>query len=110
MAGEASQALDIQFRTEPDPPRSGRNQLEVVLRDASGQPITDAAVTVVFYMAPMPSMNMPAMRNEAALAHAGGGTYRGPGEVLMGGRWDVTVTAMRGGERLGSRVFTVVAR
>lgn len=110
MAGGGSQTLDIQFRTEPDPPRSGRNQLEVVLRDANGTPITEATVTVVFYMAPMPSMSMPAMRNEATLTHAGGGTYRGPGEVLMGGRWDVTVTAMRGGERLGSRVFTVVAR
>jgi Cu(I)/Ag(I) efflux system membrane fusion protein/cobalt-zinc-cadmium efflux system membrane fusion protein len=108
--GSAGPELAITFRTQPDPPRTGSNQLEVTVRDPDGQPIADAAVTVVFYMAPMPSMNMPAMRNEAALTHAGGGTYRGAGEILMGGRWDVTVTTMRNGARLGSRTFTVVAR
>ena len=68
-------------------------------------PVTDADVSVTFFMAAMPSMNMPAMRNGASLQHVGGGVYRGTGQWLMAGRWDVTVTVTRGGVRLGSRQF-----
>jgi hypothetical protein len=61
-------------------------------------------------MPAMPTMNMPAMQNDASLTHAGGGVYRGPGQVLMGGRWDVTVTARRGTQQLGRKQFALVAR
>jgi hypothetical protein len=61
-------------------------------------------------MAAMPAMNMPAMRNAAALQHVGGGVYRGTGQVMMAGRWDVTVTVMRGGQRLGDRTITMIAK
>ena len=84
--------------------------LEVAVKDASGMPVTDADVSVTFFMAAMPTMNMPAMRNAATLRHAGGGVYRGPGQVMTAGRWDVTVAVMRGGQRLGSREFAIVAR
>jgi hypothetical protein len=102
--------VDITFRPQPDPPRTGENMFEVVVRDPSGQPIDDAEVTVTFFMPAMPTMNMPAMRNQAKLPPAGGGVYRGSGQVLMAGRWDVTVDVSRGGQRLGSRQFAVVAR
>ncbi len=102
--------LDITFRSEPDPPRAGDNLLEVAVRDAPGQPVADADVSVTFFMAAMPTMNMPAMRNEAKLQHTGGGVYRGPGQVMMAGRWDVTVTVTRGGQPLGSQQFSIVAR
>ena len=55
-------------------------------------------------------MNMPAMRNETKLTSVGGGLYRGPGQVMMGGRWDVTVTVNRSGQRVGSQQFALVAR
>jgi len=110
-----AQGLDINFRAQPDPPRTGENTLEVTLRDASGQPIADADVTVTFFMpacssSASPTMNMPAMRNQAKLPPAGDGVYRGAGQVIMAGRWDVTVDVSRGGQRLGSRQFAVVAR
>jgi hypothetical protein len=100
----------ITFRTDPSPPRNGENELEVSISDPSGRPIEDAQVRVVFHMAAMPSMNMPAMTSEATLMHEGGGNYRGKGLVSMIGRWDVTVTATRRGERLGSLQTTIVAR
>ena len=103
-------SLDITFRLQPDPPRTGDNMLEVSVRDASGQPVADAGVSVTFFMAAMPTMNMPAMRNEAKLQHVGGGMDRGPGQVIMAGRWDVTVAVTRGGQRLGSRQFSIMAR
>jgi Cu(I)/Ag(I) efflux system membrane fusion protein/cobalt-zinc-cadmium efflux system membrane fusion protein len=106
----ARERLDISFRSQPDPPRSGENQFEVSLKTADGKAVTDAQVTVAFFMAAMPSMNMPAMRNDAKLTHAGGGVYRGTGQVLMAGRWDVTVTVTRGGQRLGAKQLSIVAR
>ena len=102
--------VDIALRTQPDPPKAGQNQFEATIKDATGKPIDDAQVTVQFYMAAMPTMNMPAMRNEFKLVPAGGGVYRGAGEILMASQWEVTISVVRGGQRLGSKQITVVAR
>jgi hypothetical protein len=61
-------------------------------------------------MPAMPTMNMPAMRNETKLPHVGGGVYRGPGQVMTAGRWDITVSVSKTGQRLGSRQFALVVR
>jgi len=108
-ASAASQ-IDIAFRITPDPPKTGDNQMEVAVKDANGKPLDGADVSVQFFMPAMPTMNMPAMRNETKLAPAGGGVYRGPGQVMMAGQWQATVTVTRGGQRLGSRQIPVVAR
>jgi len=84
--------------------------LYVDVKDASGKPIDDADVSVQLFMPAMPTMNMPAMRNETKLSPAGGGVYRGSGQVMMAGRWDATVTVVRGGQRLGTKQLPVVAR
>ena len=108
-AGSLAQ-LDITFRSQPDPPKTGDNQFEVTVKDSSGRPVDDAEVSVQFFMAAMPSMNMPAMRNEIKLDPARGGVYRGPGQLLVAGRWDATVIVTRRGQRLGSKQLPVVAR
>jgi membrane fusion protein, copper/silver efflux system len=100
----------IELTTLPDPLKAGPATLTATVRQADGTPITDAAVTVVFAMAAMPSMNMPAMRSEAQLGGVGNGAYRGPVDILMTGRWDVTVIVTRGGERVGSKQLTLIAR
>jgi RND family efflux transporter MFP subunit len=102
--------LDISFRSEPDPPKTGEALFEVAVKDAKGQPVTDADVAVQLFMPAMPTMNMPAMRNETKLPHAGGGVYRGPGQVMMAGRWDVTVSVSKSGQPLGRKQFAVAAR
>jgi RND family efflux transporter MFP subunit len=109
-AAPPAASLDIAFRATPAPPRTGDNVFEVTLRDASGTPVTDADVAVRLFMPAMPTMNMPAMQNEITLPHVGGGVYRGPGQVLMAGRWDATVAASRRGQSLGRKPFTIVAR
>jgi RND family efflux transporter MFP subunit len=106
----AAAGTQITFRTVPDPPKLGENQMEVTVKDAGGTPIDAAEVSVQFFMPAMPTMNMPAMRSEAKLAPAGGGVYRGSGQVMMAGRWDATVTVVRGGQRLGTKQLPVVAR
>ncbi len=106
----APAGTQITFRTVPDPPKTGDNQLEATVKDVAGKPIDDAEVTVQFFMPAMPTMNMPAMKSEAKLAPAGGGVYRGSGQVMMAGRWEATVTVARGGQRLGTKQLPVVAR
>ena len=101
--------LDITFSSRPDPPRRGENTVEVTVKDAQGQPVIDATVEVSFFMPAMPSMGMPAMRSRAALPHAGGGTYRGTTEISAG-RWDVTVTVSRAGQRLGTKATALVVQ
>jgi RND family efflux transporter MFP subunit len=109
-APAAGQTLDIAFRSQPDPPRTGETLFEVAVKGGAGQPLTDVEVTVQLFMPAMPTMNMPAMRNETKLPHVGGGVYRGPGQVMMAGRWDVTVTVVKDGQQLGRRQLAVVAR
>jgi RND family efflux transporter MFP subunit len=103
-------STQITFRTVPDPPKTGDNQLEATVKDAAGKPVDDAEVTVQFFMPAMPTMNMPAMRSEAKLAPAGGGMYRGNGQVMTAGRWDATVIVTRSGQRLGTMQLPVVAK
>ncbi len=103
-------SVAIEFRSEPDPPASGDNTFEVVVTQPDGSPVTDATVEAVFSMPAMPSMNMPAMRSTAALAHQGSGRYRGGGQLAMGGTWNVIVTATRGAEEIGRRAFSVIAK
>ena len=109
-APSAAATVDITFRTAPDPPKTGQNQFEAVVKDASGKAIDDAEVRVQLLMPAMPTMNMPAMRSETTLTPAGGGVYRGSTQMMMAGRWDATVTVTRGGQRLGSKQLSLVAR
>jgi len=102
--------LVIEVATAPDPPGAGETDFIVTVTDADGRPVADADVTVGLFMAAMPSMNMPAMKSDGRLLPAGGGTYRGTVNVLMLGRWDVTVTVSRDGQRIGSKQTSVVAR
>ena len=108
-AGAAQSGMDITLRTNPDPVRTGDNTFEVMVMQ-DGKPVTDATVSTEFYMAAMPSMNMPEMRTKTDLTHAGNGMYRGNGQVSMAGNWDVTVMVMRGGQEIGSKKVTLTAK
>ena len=102
--------LDITFSSKPNPPKSGDNSFEVVVKDATGKPVTDAEVSAVFYMPPMPAMKMGEMKNTVALKHVKEGRYAGNGMVMMSGKWDVTVTVKRAGKELGSKKFPITAQ
>ena len=102
--------LDITFRPASEPARTGDNTFEAAVKDASGRPVTDADVSIRLFMPAMPTMNMPAMQNETTLVHTADGVYRGPGQVLMGGRWEVTVSVKRGGREVATKRFPLVAK
>ena len=106
----AADGFVVTFSTEPAPPSKGDNQVVVTVNRPDGTPVTDGTVTTVFSMAAMPSMNMPAMRIEAALTHAGEGRYLGTSQLSMGGTWTVAVSVRQGGSELASRRTSVVAK
>jgi len=110
MSAAQDQSITIDFKVNPDPPRSGDNTVNVVVRNADGTAVTDAAVTATFYMPAMPSMNMPEMRDVFQLSHTQEGTYSGRGNLEMAGTWDVTVNVSRSGEPLAKGRSTVIAK
>ena len=100
--------VDIMLTSKPSPPKTGDNTFQVMVKDASGKPITDAEVSAEFFMAKMG--NMPEMKNTVTLKHQKEGTYAGTGQVMMAGKWDVTVKVKRAGKEIGSKKFPVSAQ
>jgi len=101
-------AIGIMFTSKPSPPKTGDNTFEVILKDAAGKPITDADVMAMFYMAKMGTM--PEMKNNVTLKHQKDGRYVGTGQVMMAGKWDVTVKVTRAGKEIASKKFPVTAQ
>ena len=108
QAASQKPTLDIMLTSKPSPPKMGENTFEVMVKDASGKPVTDAEVTAMFYMAKMGTM--PEMKNNVTLKHQKEGTYVGTGQVMMAGKWDVTVSVKRAGKEIGSKKFPVTAQ
>jgi len=105
----ANQSATIEITTSPTPPQRGDNQIEVRLTDASGQPISGADVSVVFYMPAMPAMGMSAMRVQANAKEHDNGRYQGSIKLDSGGTWTVTIAATKGGQTIASRQLDVNA-
>ena len=105
----AAGPIDITLANQSQPVKTGENTFEVMVMQGT-QPVTDADVSLDFYMAAMPQMKMPEMKNSIALKHEGGGRYMGTGNVMTAGNWDTTVMVMRGGQELGTRKLTVTAK
>ncbi len=101
--------LQITLQTQPSPPKTGSDRVNVTIRDAAGKPVDNAQVKVAFLMPAMPSMNMPAMRSEAALKFLGSGTYGGEINVQSAGTWQVSVEVEREGKPMGASQFSVTA-
>ena len=50
------------------------------------------------------------MKNNVKLKHQKEGRYVGTGQVMMAGKWDVTVMVKRAGKEIGSKKFPVTAQ
>src|SRR5271169_684184 len=104
-----AQTANIDFTTDPSPPRKGSNTFRVKLTDSSGKPIAGAQVTVTFFMAAMPAMGMAAMKTTSTLSDKSNGLYEGTGELGSGGTWQVTVTTQQNGQTLATKQMNVSA-
>jgi Cu(I)/Ag(I) efflux system membrane fusion protein/cobalt-zinc-cadmium efflux system membrane fusion protein len=108
-AMNAPQGATLEYSSNPAPPRMGSNNFRVKLTGADRAAITGAQVTVTFFMPAMPAMGMAAMRSVATLNEKGGGLYEGPGELQMGGTWQVTVLATKAGQTIAQKQVSVTA-
>ena len=99
----------IELTTTPSPAQKGSNTVRIKLTDPEGKPISGADVSVTFFMAAMPSMNMPKMKTVIKGMDKGAGMYEGEGGLGSAGMWEVTVTAKQSGQTIAIKKLTVKA-
>jgi RND family efflux transporter MFP subunit len=104
---DSSEKILINFKSDPSPLRTGGNKLVVTLTQAAGKPASGLQVKAALFMPAMPQMGMAAMHADATFTDQGGGRYVGHIDVPMGGTWQMTVSAMRGGEAVATKRFSV---
>jgi RND family efflux transporter MFP subunit len=102
----AAQA-NIDFITDPNPPRRGSNIFRVKLTGADGPSTTGADVTVTSYMAGMPAMGMAAMNMTTKLTDKGNGMYEGSGSLGSGGTFQVTISVQKNGQVIATKQLRV---
>jgi len=105
----AKPGLDIMLmKPSPTGVKAGDNQFEVTLKGTDGKPVENADVSIVFVMPPMGAM--AEMRNEVKLKSAGSGKYIGSGNVMMAGKWNVTISVKQNGKEIGQKKVAVTAK
>jgi hypothetical protein len=85
----------------------GGNDLSVKVVDVSGKAVTDAKVTVRFFMPPMPGMAPMSSKTEAVLK---GDLYRFTSNADMEGTWKAEVSVVRPGKSPVTATFNLDAR
>jgi len=102
MAGEYAAAV----RIDRSPPIVGDNHIEIEVKDARGNPVTDAKVLVNYYMPPMPRM---APMNYITDAKLKGEKYKAKMNFIMSGPWIIAIKINLGG-RVSTAKFNVDAQ
>ena len=102
-----AKGLDIMLM-QPKDVKTGANQFEVMVKGEDGKPLVDADVSVVFVMPATPQM--AEMKNEVKLKATRPGTYAGSGNVMMAGKWNVTVSVKRNGKEVGQKTLALTAK
>lgn len=96
--------LTLRVSTEPEPATLGDNTLRIEIKDAQGQPVTDATIALEY------TMDMPGMMiDKAQASHTGAGVYEATVRFTMAGPWGVTVSVQRPGQAEVRERFTVNA-
>jgi RND family efflux transporter, MFP subunit len=96
--------LKLRIRTEPEPAKVGDNTLRIEVKDARGQPITNATLTLEY------TMDMVGMMiDKAPASHTKEGVYEARVRFTMAGPWGVTVSIQRPRQAEVRARFTVNA-
>ena len=107
QASASAQALKIEI-VEPMEAKVGSNNVHLVVRNASGNPVDGAEVEMKLFMPQMGSM--APMTSRATLKSAGGGMYLGAIDFPMAWTWQTTFTVRKRGEVLGVVQTNLMAR
>lgn len=105
--GGPTQAISVEV-LDPKTAKTGMNPIRLLVKDASGKPITGAQVEVGLFMPQMGAM--PPMSSKGALTEVGNGIYQGSIEVLMAWTWQATVTVRKNGAVVGVAQTTITSR
>lgn len=106
-AAPATQSISVEV-LEPKTAKTGMNAVRLLVKDASGKPITGAQVEVGMFMPQMGAM--PPMNSKGTLTEVGNGIYAGQVEVLMAWTWQTTVTVRKNGSVVGVAQTTITSR
>ncbi len=99
--------LTITLSIDRYPLVKGDNMLSVQAADASGKPVTDAAVSVRYFMPVMPGMAPMDFNTQAVLT---GDHYAFSANVPMEGGWKAEVSVARPGKPAATATFNIDAR
>ncbi len=99
--------LTITLSVDRYPLVKGDNMLSVKAADASGKPVTDAAVSVRYYMPAMPGMAPMDFNTQAMLK---GDRYAFSANVPREGGWKAEVSVARPGKPAATATFNIDAR
>jgi hypothetical protein len=99
--------LKITLSVDRYPLVKGDNTLNAKIADSSGKPVTDAAVTVHYFMPPMPGMAPMDFNTQAVLK---GEVYAFSANIPMEGGWKAEVTVSRPGQPAAAATFNLDAR
>ena len=103
----ATQAISVEI-LEPKTAKTGTNPVRLLVKDASGNPITGAQVDVGLVMPQMGAM--PAMSSKGTLSEVGNGVYAGQIEVGMAWTWQTTITVRKNGTVVGVAQTSITSR
>jgi membrane fusion protein, copper/silver efflux system len=102
-----TQSISVEV-LDPKTAKTGTNAIRLLVKDASGKPITGAQVDVGLFMPQMGAM--APMSSKATLMESGNGVYTGQIEFLMAWTWQTTVTVRKNGAVVGVAETSVTAR
>lgn len=97
---------NVVVKMDRNPPTTGNNRLSVFIKDAAGADVTDAKVTVQYFMPAMPGM--PPM-NYNTNAELSAKEYKAKVNFSMSGSWNMVIRIIRAQKTTQVR-FTVDAR
>jgi len=102
-----ARGLDVMLM-QPKEVKSGANDFEVMVKGPDDKPVSGADVSVLFVMPK--TATMAEMRNEVKLKPSGAGMYTGSGNVMMAGKWNVTVSVKQSGKEVGHKTLALTAK
>ncbi len=106
-AQKTTGGLTITISAGSYPLVKGDNELSVKVTDAAGKTVTDAKVSIRFFMPPMPGMAPMSSKTEATLK---GDSYRFKANPDMEGTWKAEVSVVRPGKSPATATFNLDAR
>jgi hypothetical protein len=98
---------NVTVRIDRNPPARGYNNLDVVITDATGKPVTDAGVQVEYLMPSFPGR--PPMMKYSTAAKQSDHHYVAQIDLSMDGVWNLLLKVTREG-KTDTMEFTFVVR